>query len=233
MPSFSHLADLGAARVGGRAVAANDEFFAPKESLLKSGPRRVHPGKVHVARQVDGRMGDPPEAYPGPRLVRDPTGHARDRARHRRRHEPLHRQLPRSAARWTPAADAGTASKAALLGPKTEWIELLPLSRLQGGAQNLFPIAHPDVFTHVRLNIHPDGGVARLRVYGEVAVDWPARARSQARFRPRGDPERRPRARGQRHALRLEGQPHHARPREEHGRRLGNAAAPRARATTG
>ena len=85
----------------------------------------------------------------------------------------------------------------------------------------------------MRLNIFPDGGVARLRVYGEAAVDWrQARARA-ARGRSGGDPQRRPRARRERHALRREGQHDHARPREEHGRRLGNAPAARARARLG
>ncbi|HET9744628.1 MAG TPA: hypothetical protein VFP97_02880, partial [Chitinophagaceae bacterium] len=31
-----------------------------------------------------------------------------------------------------------------------------------------------DVFTHIRLHIYPDGGVARLRVYGDVYKDWSA-----------------------------------------------------------
>jgi allantoicase len=37
MPAFTELADLAAARVGGKALAANDEFFAAKENLLKPG----------------------------------------------------------------------------------------------------------------------------------------------------------------------------------------------------
>ncbi|MFB3132588.1 MAG: allantoicase, partial [Rhodothermales bacterium] len=36
-PAFTHLIDLAAERVGGQAMAANDEFFAPKENLLKPG----------------------------------------------------------------------------------------------------------------------------------------------------------------------------------------------------
>ena len=34
--SLTTLADLASARVGGRAVATNDEFFAPKEHLIKA-----------------------------------------------------------------------------------------------------------------------------------------------------------------------------------------------------
>ncbi|MEZ4807564.1 MAG: hypothetical protein R2815_08845 [Flavobacteriales bacterium] len=29
-----------------------------------------------------------------------------------------------------------------------------------------------NLFTHIKLHIYPDGGVARLRVYGEVQRDW-------------------------------------------------------------
>jgi allantoicase len=49
-----------------------------------------------------------------------------------------------------------------------EWVEILPKSALEGHAQNLFEIRDGRLWSHVRLNIHPDGGVARLRVYGEV-----------------------------------------------------------------
>jgi allantoicase len=181
MPSFTHLADLGAARVGGRVVAANDEFFAPKENLLKPGRGEFIPGKY------------------------TPRGKWMDGWETRRRRTPGHdwcvirlgmpgvvRGLDVDTNHFIgnfPEAcslDAchgeGTVSRATLLGPKAEWVELLPPSRLQGGAQNLFEVAHPGAFTHVRLHIYPDGGVARLRVYGEVAVDWRARARSQRVF---------------------------------------------------
>ena len=59
--------------------------------------------------------------------------------------------------------------KKALLGAETKWVELLPESRLAGDSQNPFQMEHPGRFTHLRLNIFPDGGVARLRVHGEPA----------------------------------------------------------------
>jgi allantoicase len=52
-----------------------------------------------------------------------------------------------------------------------EWVEIVPESPLAGDRHNLFTVADPRRFTHVRLWIHPDGGVARLRVYGEVVPD--------------------------------------------------------------
>lgn len=53
-----------------------------------------------------------------------------------------------------------------------EWRELLPRSPLQGNQENIFDIDSDDAITHVRLNIFPDGGVARLRVLGEVVPEW-------------------------------------------------------------
>jgi allantoicase len=52
-----------------------------------------------------------------------------------------------------------------------EWTEILPRSALRGDAENPFPINHRGRVTHLRLNIYPDGGVARLRVYGEPLPD--------------------------------------------------------------
>jgi allantoicase len=43
---------------------------------------------------------------------------------------------------------------------------------LKQGSQNIFAIADSNRWTHLRLNIYPDGGVARFKVYGTVAKDW-------------------------------------------------------------
>ena len=79
--------------------------------------------------------------------------------------------------------------------------------------------------THLRLNIFPDGGVARLRVHGDVVPD--DRVFARARGRSRGDGERRLRRLVQRHALRPSAEPHHARTLDAHGRRLGDEAPAR------
>jgi allantoicase len=52
------------------------------------------------------------------------------------------------------------------------WTEILPGAVLAGDARNAFAIAAARRFTHVRLAIYPDGGVARLRVHGEVVPRW-------------------------------------------------------------
>ena len=55
--------------------------------------------------------------------------------------------------------------------PAGEWIELLPRTGLEGDRHHFLPIDSDATWSHLRLNIYPDGGVARLRVYGEVRAD--------------------------------------------------------------
>lgn len=56
----------------------------------------------------------------------------------------------------------------------TVWTELMPASSLAGNSHLFVPINDVRVWTHLRLCIYPDGGVARLRVYGRTACDWAA-----------------------------------------------------------
>jgi allantoicase len=65
----------------------------------------------------------------------------------------------------------GPARHHAAEGPP--WTAILPKTALRGDARTTTsPWSDERAWTHVRLNIYPDGGVARLRVYGDVVVDW-------------------------------------------------------------
>ena len=55
---------------------------------------------------------------------------------------------------------------------KTVWTEILADTKMNPGSQHLVEISNKEVWTHLKLNIYPDGGVARLRVYGEVRKNW-------------------------------------------------------------
>jgi allantoicase len=57
----------------------------------------------------------------------------------------------------------------------TQWVEIQPKSALKGNASYRYRIQSEEIFTHVRLNIYPDGGIARLRVYGKVFCSWESR----------------------------------------------------------
>ena len=50
---------------------------------------------------------------------------------------------------------------------ETEWTEILSQESLQGNNRHFFKLDNEISWSHVRLNIYPDGGVARLRIYGE------------------------------------------------------------------
>jgi allantoicase len=55
-----------------------------------------------------------------------------------------------------------------LTAPGTRWSEILPMTKLQAHTRHFFEreLASSDNCTHIRLNIYPDGGVSRLRVWG-------------------------------------------------------------------
>jgi allantoicase len=60
------------------------------------------------------------------------------------------------------------------------WRDALLRTSLNGDSHNVFAVPHPSRATHLRIRIFPDGGVARLRAYGDVAADWTRlRARGQ------------------------------------------------------
>lgn len=54
----------------------------------------------------------------------------------------------------------------------TEWTEVLGRTSMNPGSQHLESIDNDKVWTHLKFHIYPDGGVARLRVFGEVKKDW-------------------------------------------------------------
>jgi allantoicase len=164
------LIDLAAARVGGRALLASDEFFAPKENLLRPGRGVFIEGKyTDRGKWMDGwetrRRRGPGHDWcvirlgiPGViRAITVDTNHFRGN---------------HPAACSLDAAEHSRAVAAKRLRALDDWAEILARSPLTGHVENDFPIGNDGRFTHVRLNIYPDGGVARLRVWGEARPDW-------------------------------------------------------------
>ncbi len=171
MNDFSALIDLASERLGGAVLAANDEFFAPKEGLIKASAPEWREG-VYTERGkwMDGwetrRRRDVGEDWAilklgAPGIVR---GVVIDTSFYTGNY-------PESAS-IEGCAMRGTPSVTALLSNDTRWTTLLPRTTLVGDATNAFAVtAAPERVTHLRLTIHPDGGVARLRVHGEVVAD--------------------------------------------------------------
>lgn len=52
--------------------------------------------------------------------------------------------------------------------PETGWTPIVEKVGIEGNSHNFIAVQNHTAWTHVRLNIYPDGGVARLRVYGKV-----------------------------------------------------------------
>ncbi|GAB2796522.1 allantoicase [Streptomyces daliensis] len=177
---FTDLVDLADRRFGGGVVAANDEFFAERENLLRPGPAHFdpeafgHKGKVMDGWETRRRRGvsaGAPHPAAGDhdwaliRLGAPGVVHGLlvDTA-HFRGNYPQRVSVEA-------AAVEGTPSPGELLSDKVTWHELVPPTRVYGHAANGFPVDDGRRFTHLRLKQHPDGGIARLRVHGEVLPD--------------------------------------------------------------
>ncbi len=167
------LVDLAAERVGGVALFANDEFFAEKENLLKPG-RGVFIADKYTDRGkwMDGwesrRRRTPGHDWCVIKLgLRGIIQHVDIDTNHFLGNHPPFASLDAFTA-------TGSFPKAAGEIEELSWTNVLTKSPLNPGSQNLFPVTAVGTWTHVRLNIFPDGGVARLRVYGTVVPDWTA-----------------------------------------------------------
>jgi allantoicase len=171
MSDFAKLPDLVSERLGGRVLMANDDFFGSKENLLKAAnPVFLEHKYTRRGKWMDGwetrrrrtpghdwciiRMG-----LPG--IVRGiivDTSFFRGNA-------------PEDCSIEGCAVDVRGSAQSAirrLVSAATPWTELVPHSPVRGDAQNSFSVDCPQRITHLRLSIFPDGGVARLRVHGEV-----------------------------------------------------------------
>jgi allantoicase len=170
-PSFTGLADLASSRVGGRAIATNDEFFAAKSNLIKPEPAVFIPGKYTArGKWMDGwesrRRRTPGHDWCIVRLgMRGVIRGVNVDTRFFTGNFPSHCSIDAlDSARPLPPRIYATEG--------APWTAVLPNAALEGDRDNYLAIQNDRPWTHVRLNIFPDGGVARLRVYGEVVVDW-------------------------------------------------------------
>jgi len=175
--NFTELIDLASEKLGGAVLYANDDFFAQKENLLKPAAAVWKEGVyTDLGKWMDGwetrrrrsprldekfdwciiRLGMPGEI----------KGVVVDTAFFRGNY-PSHCSIEACRVDGQPEV-------AQLLSSETQWKEILPLSELKGDSQNMFAVDHPERVTHLRFKIYPDGGVARLRVHGNVIPDWDA-----------------------------------------------------------
>jgi len=176
--TFLDCVDLASERLGAAVVSANDEFFAPKENLIKPGPAVWREGEYTEG----GKWMDGWET----RRRRDAGDHdwciVRLGATGIVRGVDVDTSFFKGNYPESCAIDACDRAGLPALDElqRAAWREILPRAALTGDSHNLIAVEQGGGATHVRLRIFPDGGVARLRVYGEVVADWD-------RLRRRGD----------------------------------------------
>jgi allantoicase len=148
--------DLAALKNGARALGCSDAFFGPMNNLLLPGRaadmgggwetrRKRHPGHDFILIQLATRG--------VVRLIEVDTNHFRGNYPDRCSLEVI---------------DAASARVTDLLYDRS-LVSLLPEQKLSAHTRHFFTPAQTAAATHVRLNIFPDGGVSRLRLWGERA----------------------------------------------------------------
>ncbi len=188
-PAFTHLIDLAAERFGGKVLWCTDDFFAEKENLIKPGkPIFIADKYTDRGKWMDGwesrrkRTEGHDIAIIQLGAAGTITGFDVDTAHFGNQ--------PQACSIEACYAPNGLPNEN---GDGAQWVEILPRTTLNPGSQHFVeavvgpPLSvvgqagrQPDnqqpatdnLFTHIRLHIYPDGGVARLRVYGEVQRDW-------------------------------------------------------------
>jgi len=174
-PAFTKLTDLAAERLGGKVLACTDDFFAEKENLIKAGRGIFIPDKyTDRSKWMDGwesrRKRTPGHDWAIIQLATPGKIHGVDiDTNHFLGNHPPHASIDAAN-----ISSTGNIDPVAIGWEKIQWKEILPKSPLQPGSQNFYEIAEKTIYTHLRLHIYPDGGVARLKVYGEVYKDWDA-----------------------------------------------------------
>ncbi|RVU86596.1 allantoicase [Leucothrix sargassi] len=172
---FSEPTNLADPSLGAEVIYATDDFFADKSRLIDPAP----------AVFIDGKFDDHGKWMDGWET-------------RRKRNEGYDYCIVKLGGKATisaflvdtshftgnyPAAssiDACTSTDDEVLGTDVEWTELVASTALEGDSQRKFDVDADKTFTHIRLNIYPDGGIARLRVYGQLQHDWVAMASAES-----------------------------------------------------
>lgn len=191
-PTFVNLNDLACSRVGGEIIFATDDWFAVAENLLKLAPPEWREGVFTLyGKWMDGwetrRKRIPGHDWCIIKLGIPGVIHGLDiDTSHFTGNYPPKASVQAACLendsvifpqRNSMMGSAASADWVKRISHITQgWTHILPMTKLQPGypstAHNLFNINNSQRWTHLRLNIYPDGGVARLRVYGIAVKDW-------------------------------------------------------------
>ena len=162
---FAEWIRLEQPRLGTRVVYASDDFFAPKERLIEPADPVFLPDRYDDhGKWMDGwesrRKRGPGFDYCIVRLGTCALVHGLDI------------DTSYFTGNYPPAVSVDACVfDGDIPGDDATWREILPQTGIGGNAHHYFGVAGNNKVTHLRLNIYPDGGVARMRVYGEVIAD--------------------------------------------------------------
>nr|XP_014350413.1 PREDICTED: probable allantoicase isoform X2 [Latimeria chalumnae] len=152
VPSFTQLNDLASETAGGTVIFATDDWFAPAENLLK----REEPDFKAEAFTEFGKWMDGWET--------------------RRKRIPEENTLIHFRGDRIGTAASEEELEAVKKLKSDSWTILVPMTELKPGyidcSHNYFSVNSQQRWTHIRLNVYPDGGIARLKVYGVGQRDW-------------------------------------------------------------
>ena len=163
--------DLLSERVLGKVLLANDEFFAPKENLIKSAkPIFIKDKFTSYGKWMDGwetrRRRD--KGYDWVLLKLGLAGTLDkiivDTAFFRGNY-------PEKCSIYACEIKELNKTPEEILNDK-DFTQIVSLSALKGDHEHSFKIDSTDRFTHIKFNIYPDGGVARLKAFGKVLPDF-------------------------------------------------------------
>jgi allantoicase len=152
--------NLADARLGAVALTASDDFFAARERMLNPDPAVFIPGKYDQnGKWMDGwesrRKRTAGHDWCIVRLARPGVIHGVDL------------DTSHFTGNFPPAASIEACHIAdGDADERSNWLPLLPAVNLAGNRHHYFAIESAAVCTHLRVNLFPDGGLARLRVYG-------------------------------------------------------------------
>jgi allantoicase len=164
--------DLASRALGGGVVYANDELFADRENLIKPENPVFQPhtfgnkGQVMDGWETRRRRQEAGDGHGDEAIVR--LGCAGVVRRVVVDTSYFTGNYPPEVSVQACGAE-GYPSPAGLAA--AQWTTLVPRSAVAGDTRNEFEVRVEQRFTHVRLTIFPDGGVARLRVHGEPVPD--------------------------------------------------------------
>jgi allantoicase len=169
LPDFTWLPDLALRPLGGAVIWANDEMFAEKDNLINPGPAGYQPATFGHRGQVYDGWETRRRREPGhdeaivrlgvPGVIR---GVVVDTAWFKGNFPP---EIS------VDALEVDGYPRAEELAAQSGWETLVERAKVYGDTRNPFEIRSEKRWTHVRLSMYPDGGVARLRVHGEGRPD--------------------------------------------------------------